>query len=372
MDLKKFQIPIVLLSALVFSLCFGVPKPDCEVALSKSALLRTQTEAFAKEIGLHYANDQKPGITRKRKRIGKHKFTFQYFDTKGNEITNAKTLERIRALGIPPGYEDSGVWISPDPKGHLQATGNMAGGKKQYRYHSAWTEARAQQKFNRVLQFGKALPKIRKNVEAALKGGNLTKEKRLALVVHLLDQTRIRVGNEEYAEENESFGLTTLRQEHFKKHNGGYELSFKGKSGKWHEVPLPKTLAPVIEECLRAVSADSPVFGVSSADVNAFLKDASGGGDFTAKDFRTWHGSVLAAKALATKPFQNKKEADKNVIHAVDFVASNLRNTRAVSRKSYIHPKVVQTYLDDPSKFEAFFRHAKDPEATLIQFLEAP
>lgn len=307
--------------------------------------------AEAEEAGLRYADDSKPGITRVR--TGKDRGEFEYRDPKGRRITEEPELERIRRLGIPPAWEE--VWISPDRRGHIQATGRDARRRKQYRYHERWREQRDQNKFSRLLAFGRALPQIRKKVESDLALPGMPREKVLATVVRLLEVTLIRVGNDEYARQNRSYGLTTIRNRHVKVRGARVSFSFKGKSGKHHVIDVEdRTLAKIVrksldlpgEELFAYVDENGNVRDVTSADVNAYLREIAGS-EFTAKDFRTWSGTVLTAVAL--KEFEavtSQSEAKRNVTTAIKAVARMLGNTPAVCKKCYVHPEVMNSYLE--------------------------
>jgi len=304
---------------------------------------------FAKSTGLRYVHDDKPGYERR----GTSVKTFTYADMHGNPIVDARTLQRIRSLGIPPAWKS--VWICMHAGGHIQATGIDARGRKQYRYHPEWRTARDENKFHRTIAFGKALPKIRKQTETHLRLHGLPREKVLALLVQLLEKTLIRVGNEEYARENKSYGLTTMLDKHVTFEKGVVHFHFTGKSGVDHDILLRDArLAKIIKSCqdlpqqelFAYKDHDGRQVDVKSDDVNAYLKEISGE-HFTAKDFRTWNATVLAAKALQEiKRFDSQAEAKKNVLRAVEEVAKRLGNTRSVCRKSYIHPAVLEAYLD--------------------------
>lgn len=292
--------------------------------------------------GLVHASDAQPGITRRRLRGG----GFAYHDAAGRRIRQADTLARIARLAIPPAYED--VWICPDPLGHLQATGRDARGRKQYRYHALWRAERDSGKFERLAAFGQALPALRRRVHADLAQRTHCRERVLATIVHLLDTTFVRVGNDQYARENGSFGLTTLRARHVRVQGDALRLRFRGKSGVEHDVALRDArVARVVRGCLhlpgqelfRYQDADGMARCVGSADVNAYLQ-AVCGERFTAKDFRTWHGSVLALEGLAGprgEPFTLKAWLKE--------VAGRLGNTPAVCRKAYIHPRILAQAL---------------------------
>jgi DNA topoisomerase I len=304
-------------------------------------------EESAAEAGLRYVSDVSPGIRRKRSGTG-----FTYVGSEGKRITDQKTLERIRKLAIPPAYTD--VWICPFPNGHIQATGRDARGRKQYRYHPKWREVRDETKFGRMVAFSEVLPKLRARVDADLGRPGLPREKVLATVVRLLECTNIRVGNDEYARANGSYGLTTLRDKHVEVSGGNLRFSFKGKSGKTHEVELSdRRLARIVQRCrdvpgeelFQYLDDDGKRQTIDSGDVNDYLREISGQ-EFTAKDFRTWAGTMLAVTALRELgPMDTEREAKSAIIKAVDRVAQQLNNTRAVCRKYYIHPTVFETYL---------------------------
>jgi DNA topoisomerase-1 len=301
----------------------------------------------AEEAGLHYVSDSTPGI--RRRRAGKG---FTYQDPGGRRITDRATLARIRSLAIPPAYAD--VWISPRPNGHIQATGRDARGRKQYRYHPRWREVRDETKFGRMLAFSEALPRIRKQVEQDLSRPGLPREKVLAAVLLLLELTGIRVGNDEYARTNQSFGLTTLRDDHVEVSGSTMRFEFRGKSGKLHQVSLSdRRLARIVarcqalpgEELFQYVDDEGVHQTIGSSDVNGYLR-AITGEDFTAKDFRTWSGTLLASAALEeVGPAPSEREAKSTIVAAIDRVAERLNNTRAVCRKYYVHPAVFDAYL---------------------------
>ena len=307
-----------------------------------------EAQAQAEEAGLRYVNDTMPGI--RRKRVGKG---FTYIGPDDERITDEERLAWYRRLAIPPAWTD--VWICPVKRGHIQATGRDARGRKVYRYHPRWREVRDEAKYERMLAFARALPRIRQRVDEDLGRPGLPREKVLAAVVALLERTRIRVGNEEYARENRSFGLTTLRDRHARIKGGRMTFAFKGKSGKEHEVELAdRRLARIVARCqdlpgqqlFQYIDDDGIRRGVASEDVNAYLREITGE-EFTAKDFRTWAGTVLAAMALQEfKEFDSAAEAKKNVVRAIETVAEKLGNTPAVSRQSYVHPQVINAYLE--------------------------
>ncbi len=269
----------------------------------------------------------------------------------GKVIRKASTLKRIRALVIPPAWTD--VWICTDPRGHVQATGRDARGRKQYRYHQRWRESRDETKFHRMQAFAAALPAIRRRTAADLAKRGLCREKVLASVVRLLERTLIRVGNDEYARTNRSFGLTTLRDNHVDINGASIRFQFRGKSGKRHEVGLDdRRLARIVRACrdlpgqelFQYLDDEGRRRDVSSTDVNEYLKEITGE-DFTAKEFRTWFATVLACTSLrGFEPASSRAQAKKNVLTAIEAVAGILGNTRSVCRKAYIHPAVLDAY----------------------------
>ena len=302
----------------------------------------------AHEAGLVYSTDDEPGIRRRRK--GKR---FDYIGPDGKLVRDPAVLERIRSLVIPPAWED--VWISTRTRGHLQATGRDARGRKQHRYHPRWREVRDADKFERMAGFGMVLPRIRRRVARDLARPGLPKEKVVATIVRLLETTYIRVGNEEYARQNNSFGLTTLRSRHVDVKGSTVRFLFKGKSGVEVSVGITdRRVAPVIKRCeelpgqnlFQYLDADGERKTVTSDDVNDYLREASGE-DFTAKDFRTWAATVLAACALRdASGFESETEAKRKVVDAIDGVARRLGHTRAVCRRSYVHPLIIDTFME--------------------------
>jgi DNA topoisomerase-1 len=315
-------------------------------ALVMSNEIASDGVATAQSAGLRYTNDEQPGIRRQRKGRG-----FVYLDRDGAAVRDEAELRRLRRLAIPPAWTD--VWISPSPLGHVQATGRDARGRKQYRYHERWREVRDEAKYGRLSDFAKALPRIRARVDEDLARPGIPRERVLATAVRILDQTFIRVGNAEYARENGSFGLTTLRSKHVEVVGSRIVFRFRGKSGKDHEVDVrDQRLARVIsrleqlpgQELFRYLDDDGEPRPLGSEDVNAYLREISGE-DLSAKDFRTWAGTVLAARALAQLgPARNERIAQKRIVEAVDVVAARLGNTRAVCRKCYVHPGIVDAY----------------------------
>ena len=305
-------------------------------------------KAVARSAGLHYVDDRRPGISR----VKDHK-KFRYRGPDGRPVRDGEALSRIRSLAVPPAWRE--VWICPDSEGHVQATGRDARGRKQYRYHPRWREVRDGNKYERMIAFGRALPLIRQRVEKDLTLPGLPREKILATVVRLLEVTLIRVGNEEYAKHNDSFGLATMRNRHVKVNGSALRFQFRGKSGVLHAVDLrDRRLARIVRrsrelpgyELFQYVDDDGERRAIDAADVNTYLKSIAGD-EFTAKDFRTWAGTVLAARALhELRTFDSQAQAKRNVLRAVETVAKRLGNTRAVCRKCYIHPEVVNAYFD--------------------------
>ena len=305
-------------------------------------------EESARASGLRYVTDQMPGIRRERSGAG---FRFRY--ATGELVQDAAVLQRIKSLVIPPAWQE--VWICPDPCGHLQATGRDQRWRKQSRYHPRWRETRDETKYARMIQFAKVLPRIRKRVRHDLRLRGLPRDKVLATVVRLLEVSLIRVGNEEYARENDSFGLTTMRDRHVDVRGSTLRFHFRGKSGKWHNVDIEDAgLAKVVRRCqdlpgqelFQFVSDEGQRQAVISEDVNQYLREISGE-DFTAKDFRTWAGTVLAALALSQfEQFDSQTRAKKNLVQAIEAVAERLGNTPAVCRKCYVHPEIISAYLD--------------------------
>jgi DNA topoisomerase-1 len=305
-------------------------------------------EVSAGVVGLRHVSDQTPGITRERS--GKE---FRYRDAVGKVVHDPETLRRIKSLVIPPAWTD--VWICPNPNGHLQATGRDERRRKQFRYHPRWREIRDETKYARMIAFARALPGIRRRVRKDMALDGMPRNKVLATIVRLLEVSLIRVGNDEYARENDSFGLTTLRNKHVDVHGANLRFHFRGKAGKWHNVDIhDRGIAKIVERCqdlpgqelFQYVEDDGTRRDVRSEDVNEYLREISGS-DFTAKDFRTWAGTVLAAMALrAFEKFETKAQAKKNIVAAIESVAKKLGNTPAVCKKCYIHPHVLDSYLE--------------------------
>ena len=298
--------------------------------------------------GLHYVSDAQPGIRRVHS-----KKTVAYKAPDGTPIRDEAVLARIRSLAIPPAYED--VWICPDPNGHLQATGRDARGRKQYRYHPRFRELRDSTKYEHMFAFAETLPRIRATVAEHLALRGLPREKVLATVVWLLEHTMIRIGNEDYAKQNESYGLTTLHDEHVDVTGTELRFHFKGKSGKkWNLKVKDRRVAKIVKACqdlpgqelFEYKGENGELHDVTSSDVNAYLKEISGS-DITAKDFRTWTGTVLAAHALAEfEEVDTQAAAKKNIRAAIEKVSARLGNTPAVCRKCYVHPEILNSYLD--------------------------
>ncbi|HZX16716.1 MAG TPA: DNA topoisomerase IB [Pseudomonas sp.] len=323
---------------------------------------------------LHYVDDSQPGIHRKKVRG-----TFNYFDAKGERITDADEIKRLDSLAVPPAYTD--VWICADPRGHLQATGRDARGRKQYRYHPRWREVRDTDKYARLQAFGNALPKLRQQLQAQIATPGFTREKVLATVVMLLDATLIRVGNSQYARDNKSYGLTTLRTRHVAIQGSDIKFQFVGKSGIEHQVSVKdRRLATVVRRCMELpgqnlfqyLDEDGARHTISSTDVNAYLHQLTGA-DFTAKDYRTWAGTAMALAVLRELEWQPESDAKRHVVATVKAVAKQLGNTPAVCRKCYIHPAVLEHFsLGALSKLPKprVRKGLKAEEVALAMFLE--
>ncbi|HLJ81752.1 MAG TPA: hypothetical protein VKT52_09725 [Ktedonobacterales bacterium] len=315
----------------------------------------------ARDAGLRYVSDSVPGI--RRKPVGDD---FVYFGVDGAPLRDALELERIRALAIPPAWTD--VWIAPTPRGHIQATGRDAKGRKQYRYHDRWRAARDETKYERMVTFGEALPHMRGQVAHDLAQPGLPREKVLATVVRLLDETDIRVGNQEYVRENASYGLTTLQNKHVEIAGSTLRFQFRGKSGKEHSVEVQdRRVAKIVKRCqdlpgqelFQYLDDSGERRLIESSDVNDYLRNISGQ-DFTAKDFRTWAGTVLAAHILRDMgAAETQTAAKKNVAAAVKLTAERLGNTPTICRKCYVHPSVVASYLDGSLMESEIGRHEK-------------
>lgn len=321
------------------------------VSLLQSAVadgLQLPPPEAAQRAGLRYSSDIEPGMRRQKTRSG-----FRYVDADGKPVKDAETVDRIRKLAIPPAWTD--VWICADADGHLQATGRDQRRRKQYRYHPRWREVRDETKYHRMLAFGRALPAIRRRLNEDMARRGLPREKVLAAVVKVLETTLIRVGNEEYARDNQSFGAATLRDEHVEVDGGTMTFAFKGKSGKGHKIALKdRRLAKIVKSCqdlpgqelFQYIDENGEPRDIASQDVNDYLREI-GGEYFTAKDFRTWAGTVLAALALrAFQSFETKKALKANVKQAIERVAAKLGNTPAICRKCYVHPEILNAYAE--------------------------
>jgi DNA topoisomerase-1 len=330
----------------------------------------------ARAAGLRHVSDAAAGISRKARGD-----TFEYIDADGKAIRDEDTLTRIRKLAIPPAWKD--VWICASERGHLQATGRDARGRKQYRYHAKWRKERDQAKYGRLLEFGEGLPALRKKVLSDMALPGLPREKVVATVVRLLDKTLIRVGNDEYARDNDSYGLTTMRSKHVEVKGSTVSFEFKGKSGKVHSIDVSDARAArIVKQCrelpgyelFQYVDEEGEKRTVGSEDVNDYVRDAMGQ-DFTAKDFRTWAGTVFCATALAAVgSFESEREAKANVNDAMRAVAELLGNTPAVSRACYVHPQLLESYLDGsfeqrwivkPSRARSEYKLRPEEAATL-------
>lgn len=339
------------------------------------------SEETAKVAGLRYVSDERAGITRRRS--GK---SFRYTGPKDSPVRDVDTLSRIRRLAIPPAWKD--VWICPLENGHLQATGRDARGRKQYRYHPHWREVRDEVKYERVLAFGAALPRIRRRVSRDLRRKDLGRERVLASLIRLLETTLIRVGNDEYAQQNRSYGLTTMRNRHAKVRGCRIVFEFVGKSGKRHRVDLENpAVAKVVRRCqdlpgqdlFEYVDENGEVRNVHSEDVNDYLREIATQ-DFSAKDFRTWAGTVLAAVALREfEQFTSQRQAKRNLAQAVEAVAKMLGNTPTICRKCYVHPAILDGYMAGETiaslkdsadqKLGSLLRKLRPEEAAVMMFL---
>ena len=320
----------------------------------------------AEAAGLVYVTDEMPGITRRKSGKG-----WSFHDPKGKTITEYWEKKRIEGIGVPPAYVD--VWICPKANGHIQATGRDDKGRKQYRYHAKWSEARDVAKYAHMAEFGQLLPGIRKRVDSDMRKQGLPRAKVLATVVSLLEKSLIRVGNEDYAKDNKSYGLTTLRNRHLDVEGATMRFDFKGKSGKtWNLDVKDRRVAKVVrsiqdlpgQQLFQYVDADGKRQPVDSSDVNEYLREISGGADITAKDFRTWAGTVLASLALQEfEAVDSQARMKKNIKAAIETVAKKLGNTVTICRKCYVHPHVIDSYLDG-SLMEGIKQEA---EATLSE-----
>jgi len=336
-----------------------------------------QAVESAQAAGLRYTTDAKPGLRRTRKGS-----KFVYLTAEGKVVRDGASLERIRKLVIPPAWTN--VWICTDPRGHLQATGRDARGRKQHRYHPRWRQVRDETKYDRLIGFAQKLPAIRQRTAEDLGRVGLPREKVLATVVQLLEKTLIRVGNDEYAKQNRSYGLTTLRDTHVVVNGRRVRFTFKGKSGVEHEIALDdRRLARIVKQCrdlpgydlFQYIDDEGGRQTIESADVNAYLRSVSGD-DYSSKDFRTWAGTVLATELLRDlERFQTESGAKKQIVSAVDSVAKRLGNTKAVCRKCYIHPAVFEAFMDG-SLVKARARVTRrigalsEPEAAVLAMLQ--
>ena len=298
-----------------------------------------------KRVRLRHSTDSEPGYSRKR--MGRY---WAYFDEDGERVTDRETIERLNSIALPPAYTDA--WFCKQANGHLQATGIDARGRKQYRYHADFRARRDKRKFNGTLEFGATLPKLRRQVEQDLKGRKLSRERVLAAVVRLLDTNYLRIGNERYAKENKSFGLTTVRSRHVRKNGSELKMRFKGKHGIVAEVPITdRKLKSLVSKCqelpgqqlFQYLDEDGEACPVTSGDVNDYIREATGG-EFTAKNFRTWAASVIAFEKLLEAE-EHRKISLKTVLEPV---AEALGNTPAMSRKAYVHPKLIEAARDNP------------------------
>jgi DNA topoisomerase-1 len=305
-------------------------------------------ELAAKHAQLRHVDDTGPGITRHKARNG-----FDYRLPDGALVRAVETLKRIRSLAIPPAW--TGVWICPDPNGHVQATGRDARGRKQYKYHRRWRQVRDEAKYGKLLIFSRVLPKLRARVEEDLKRPGLPRERVVAAIVRLMETTLFRIGNSEYAKENKSFGLTTLRDRHVEIEGSRINISFRGKHGKHHETDInDRQLARIIKNCrdlpgyelFQYLDDDGNRHTIGSTDVNDYLRELTGE-EITAKDFRTWAGTKLAAEALREfEAFDSQSERKKAIVRAIEKVAKHLGNTPTICRRCYIHPAVLEGYLE--------------------------
>jgi DNA topoisomerase-1 len=347
------------------------PPPAEAVAPTKDELVQESIQA-AKAAELRYVSDEQPGI--RRVKAGKG---FKYVMPDGKPLSDPDTEIRIKAMAIPPAWTE--VWICPHSNGHIQAVGRDDRGRKQYRYHARWREVRDQAKYDKMISFAQALPTIRRRTEADLAKPGLPREKVLGAVVRIMEKTLIRVGNDEYANNNDSYGLTTLQDHHAEVDGHKVSFEFKGKSGKEHEIDLEdKRLARIVEHCqdlpgeelFQYVDEQGATRDIGSSDVNDYLREITGE-NFTAKDFRTWAGTVLAARALREfKAFDSKAEAKRNVVKAIENVAKRLGNTKAVCRKCYIHPAILNDYMDG-SLLDSLSRKAGGELAAAVKKLPA-
>jgi DNA topoisomerase-1 len=366
----------------------GVTQPLSHVAVPSSPVVVPPTSeqvAAAEAVGLNYVTDAVPGI--RRKGVGRG---FAYYDPAGTLIRDRAIIRRIRALAIPPAWTE--VWICPDPEGHIQATARDAKGRKQYRYHPRFRAARDETKFGRMLRFSEILPRLRARLEHDMARSGLPRRKVLAMLVRLLEKTHIRVGNDEYARQNRSYGLTTLKRRHVAVRGDTLKFEFRGKSGVPHSVKITdRRIARIVQRCIELPGADLFQYlngdgrreSVTSGDLNDYLREITGL-DATAKDFRTWAGTMLAARALReVGPAASERDARRNVNKALDQVARRLGNTRAVCRKYYVHPALISAYMGGiipppppelppggPIKRERLSAALRREEVVVLQFLQ--
>lgn len=330
-------------------------------------------QTHAQKNGLNYVSSDAPGIARRRSGAG-----FSYRDAQGKLVRDSATLARIKGLAIPPAWTD--VWICPDEDGHLQATGRDARGRKQHRYHPRFREVREAAKFDKLAAFAKALPALRARIDEDMKKRGLPREKVLATIAHLLDTTLIRVGNDEYAKANKSYGLTTLKDQHAKIEGGTLRFVFTGKSGKsWKLTVRNRRVAKVVkaaqdlpgQRLFQYLDDDGNPQSVTSTDVNAYLREISGS-EITAKDFRTWGGTVLAAAELSRLgAFDTATLAKANVKAAIETVSHSLGNTPTICRKCYVHPALIEAYLAGDFKLGRSKRTGlSEHEAAVLAFLD--
>jgi len=357
-----------------------LPYPDKRGMQVEIELITNPVES-AKAAGLRYVTDDTLGIQRKRAGSG-----FRYIGVDGKPVRDPDTLRRIKSLAVPPAWTE--VWICSIPDGHIQATGRDAKGRKQYRYHPHWRKERDETKYSRMIAFGEAPPLIRKRVEHDITLPGLPREKVLATVVRLLEATLIRIGNEEYTRTNGSFGLTTLRNRHVDVSGSTLRFHFRGKSGKHHTVEISdRRLAKIVKRCqdipgyelFQYIDDSGNRQTIDSADVNEYLREIAGQ-DFTAKDFRTWAGTVLAMVTLREfGAFDSDTQAKKNIVRAIEIVAERLGNTSAICRKCYVHPALINHYLDgmmfqiieqiDSQEIENLSEGLRPEEVLILAFL---
>jgi DNA topoisomerase-1 len=331
----------------------------------------TSPTAMAKAAGLRYVSDRQPGYTRRRRGRG-----FVYYDWKGEMVRDPQMRARFEQLVIPPAWKE--VWICRNENGHILAVGRDEANRKQYIYHPAWAEVRDRVKYSKLLRFGEALPDLRQRVAADLRQRKLTRTKVTALVIALMEQTLIRIGNDEYARNNDSYGLTTLKDDHVHFDDSStVTFEFRGKSGKEHEIALrDKRLANLVRQCqelpgqrlFQYYDEAGELVALTSTDVNDYLREVTGF-DFTAKDFRTWGGTILAARLLnECGPASSPTAAKRSMVGAVKGVAQALGNTSTVCRKSYIHPAIFAAY--EKNELPAFYCHSEEECAQLLHNLD--